>query len=54
MRDRLPLLLTAAILLLAGGVRVWQQGADGWAFMAGGMLATGVWLAVELHDRWHR
>ena len=44
----------AAMILLVGGIRSWQAGKDGWAFLAAGFLMLGVWATVELHDRWHK
>ena len=56
MRDwsRAGVLGVAALLLLAGAVRVAEAGEEGWALLAAGMVLTGIWVTVELHDRWHK
>jgi hypothetical protein len=53
MTDRLPLLLSAALLLIAGGIRIAQAGGEGWAFLALGAVALGAWIALEAHNSKH-
>lgn len=49
----LPVLLLAALLIIAGAWRIVEAGADdGWAAVCVGCLMLGAWLSVELHDRW--
>ena len=51
---RLPLLLAASVLILGGTLRLILAGTvDGWAGVSIGALMLGVWLTVELHDKWH-
>jgi hypothetical protein len=50
--SRLGTIAIAAVLLIGGSIRVAQEGRDGFAFLAAGMILLGVWIAVELHDRY--
>ena len=53
MSGPLPVLLLAALLVLAGAWRIVEAGADdGWAAVSVGCVLLGAWLAVELHDTW--
>lgn len=52
--SRTSVLAIAAILLLVGGVRIYQEGEEGHVFLATGFIMLGIWAAVELHDRWHK
>ena len=52
-RRQIPILLLAAIFVIAGAWRVVEAGADdGWAAVCVGCVLLGAWLAVELHDHW--
>lgn len=51
--SRASVLAVASVLLLVGGVRVIQAGADGQVFITAGLIVLGVWVAVELHSKWH-
>lgn len=44
-------LAVAAVLLLAGAIRIMQAGAegrDGYALLGAGLLIVGAWLAMEI------
>lgn len=52
---QIPLMLLAALLLVAGAWRIVEAGADdGWAAVCVGCVLIGAWLAVELHSLWHQ
>ena len=54
MNRQLPLLLLTALFVFSGAWRIVEAGTDdGWAAICVGCVLLGVWLAVDLHDRWH-
>lgn len=51
---QIPLLLLAAIFVIAGAWRIVEAGADdGWAAICVGCVLVGSWLSIELYDHWH-
>jgi hypothetical protein len=51
---RVGTLATATALLIGGSIRIAAEGRDGYALLAAGMIVLGVWIGVELHERWHK
>lgn len=52
--SRLPMGVVVALLFAAGAYRANQDPGDfdGVTLMAVSLILTGIWIAVELHDRW--
>lgn len=53
---RLPILLLAGVLFAGGAFRVstTDGNVDGYALMAVALVLVGVWVTIDLHDRWHK
>jgi disulfide bond formation protein DsbB len=55
MSSRWPLLVVAAIGLIAGAVKAWKVGVDALSagLIATGLIILGAWLAMEIEDALH-